>query len=104
MYDVLVFVLGQFWIGCFGGDYQDVFIFIDVGSWLSGRGVQVVDNVLNVVVDDFVGYCDCLFWIVGVVIFDGYQFVVFNVVVGVDVFNCLMCVIEFYVVLLGYWF
>lgn len=63
----------------------------------------MINNVFNVVINDFVGDCNGLFWVVGVVIFYVNQFVVFNFFFGINVFNCLMCVVKFYIVLLGNW-
>ncbi len=54
----------------------------------------MADNVLNAVVDDFVGHRDRLLRIAGVVIFDGHQLVALNAAAGVDVFNRLTRAIE----------
>ena len=47
----------------------------------------MANNVLNAIIDDFVGDRDRLFRIAGVVIFDANQFVAFNAAAGVNVFN-----------------
>lgn len=101
-HDVLVSALGQLRVGRSRGDHQDAFILIDIGSRLGGRGAQVADNVLNTVVDDFVGHRDRLLRIAGVVIFDGHQLVALNAAAGVDVFNRLTRTIELHVAPLGH--
>ena len=63
----------------------------------------MADNVLNAVVDDFVGHRDRLLRIAGVVIFDGHQLVALNAAAGVDVFNRLTRAIELHVAPLGHW-
>ena len=62
----------------------------------------MADNVLNAVVDDFVGHRDRLLRIAGVVIFDGHQLVTLNTAAGVDVFNRLTRAIELHVAPLGH--
>jgi ABC-type branched-subunit amino acid transport system substrate-binding protein len=59
------------------GDKLVGVVFIDVRRRLGGGGTEVANNVLNAIIDDFVGDRDRLFRIAGVVIFDANQFVAF---------------------------
>ena len=65
----------------------------------------MTDYKLDAVVDDFVGYCNGLFWIAGVVVFLGFKQELFAVDVnsafGVDVCNSLFGASELHVAILS---
>ncbi|CAH0301069.1 hypothetical protein SRABI106_03775 [Rahnella aquatilis] len=83
------------------GDHQHAFIFIDVGSGLSGRRTQVTDHVTNTVVDHFVGNRNGLFRITGIVIFHANQFVALHAAFGIDISDRLFCPRKLHVTVLG---
>ncbi|MNL63243.1 hypothetical protein D3C87_1873650 [compost metagenome] len=61
----------------------------------------MADNVLNAIVNDFVGYGDGLFWVTGIVVFHANQLIPFDAAFGVDVFDRLTRAVELHIAPLG---
>ena len=100
-HDVLVAALGQFRVGGTRGDHQNAFVFVDIRRWLRGGRTQVPDDVLDTVVNDFVGDRDGLFWIAGVVILHAHQLVAFDAAFSIDIFDGLTRAVELHIAPLG---
>ena len=66
-------------------DHQNAFVFIDVRRRLSGRGAQMANNVLDAVVDHFVGDRYRLFRVASVIIFDDLQLIALDAALSVDI-------------------
>jgi hypothetical protein len=57
---------------------------------LSGAGAQVADHELDAVVDHFVGDCNGLFRIAGVIVFNGFEHLAVDAALGVDLLDGLL--------------
>ncbi len=101
-HNVLIAALGQLRVSRPRGNHQNTFIFIDIGCWLSRRRTQVTNNVLNTVVNDFVGHRYRLFWIAGIIVLYADQLIAFNPAFSVDVFNGLARAVKFHIAPLRY--
>ncbi|MCY1420985.1 hypothetical protein D9M71_366250 [compost metagenome] len=84
------------------GDHDHAFVFVDVRSRLSGAGAQVTNHELDAVVDDFVRDRHGLFWITGVIVFNGFEFLAVYAAFGVDLLDGHFGATELHVAVLGY--
>src|SRR3546814_3909168 len=69
---------------------------------LGGAGAQVADHELDAVIDDFVRYRDRLFWITGVIVFNGFKLLAIDAALGVDLLDGHFGATELHVAVLGY--
>src|SRR5690554_5619750 len=82
-----VALFGQFRRGGCGGDHQDAFFLIDIGSRLAGAGAQVTDNKLDAVVDDLVGYGNRLLGVARIIIGNGFEHAAIDAAALVDLLD-----------------
>ncbi|MNO60167.1 hypothetical protein D3C76_507710 [compost metagenome] len=100
--DQLVATGGDFRRGGGRGDHDHAFVFVDVGRRLGGAGAQVADDELDAVVDHFVGDCNGLFRVAGVVVFLGFEHLAIDAALGVDILDGLLGADELHVAVLGH--
>ena len=99
--DHLVATSGDFRAGGGRGNHDDAFVFVNVRSRLSGAGAQVPDNILDTVIDHFVGHGNRLFRVAGVIVVNGFKFFAINAALGVDLFDGHFCACELHVAVLS---